>query len=452
MLAHLLFAQATLVLAALGVITGRISRWRPLWLAGPAAAGAAWTAQLGVSRAMAGFLAGPRQVLDYLTGAAGHPARLARLSTAFSGAGHWLPEQLPLALLLAAGETAAVGWLGRGGWLRGPGGPDGPDGPGRPGGPADCYRPGLIVALRRRRTVADLAAGEVVTRAGCALGLETATGRPAEIAWAQAQGGVLSVGAGHRVAALAALPLACAAARRHQTLIVIDLVGRPWLGGAVADACAAAGVRLAQLGPDEPGLGGPDADGSALGRWLGRAVSERTAVLLVAGPEGYQPAARPAARQTGAGPAARQTGAGPAGRQALADLAAVLRELGEQGLRGDGLAWIHGVTAADQPDLAGLPVLGAAAGTAVLLSTADEAAATALAEAVRVVVVAGPVGQGLEAMLRGEPLLGIDRSPGPTASALPWQDEGEFTIFERGPARRLRRTGQLVPGPWTGLQ
>ena len=299
MLAHLLFAQATLVLAALGVITGRISRWRPLWLAGPAAAGAAWTAQLGVSRAMAGFVAGPRQVLDYLTGAAGHPARLARLSTAFSGAGHWLPEQLPLALLLAAGEAAAVGWLGRGGWLRGPGGPDGP---GRPGGPADCYRPGLIVALRRRRTVADLAAGEVVTRAGCALGLETATGRPAEIAWAQAQGGVLSVGAGHRVAALAALPLACAAARRHQTLIVIDLVGRPWLGGAVADACAAAGVRLAQLGPDEPGLGGPDADGSALGRWLGRAVSERTAVLLVAGPEGYQTAAGPAARQTGAGP------------------------------------------------------------------------------------------------------------------------------------------------------
>ena len=68
---------------------------------------------------MAGFLAGPRQVLDYLTGAAGHPGRLARLSTAFSGAGHWLPAQLPLALLLAAGEAAAVGWLGRGGWLGG---------------------------------------------------------------------------------------------------------------------------------------------------------------------------------------------------------------------------------------------------------------------------------------------------------------------------------------------
>ncbi len=443
MLAHLLFAQVTLVLAVLGVITGRVSRWRPLWLAAPAAVGAAWTAQLGVGRAVTGFLSGPRQVLDYLTGAAGQPGRLGRLPAAFSGAGHWLPAQLPLALLLAAGEAAAVGWRGRGGWLGGS------------AWPAD-YRSGLIVALRRRRTVADLAAGEVVTRDGCALGLETATGRPAEIAWVQAQGGVLSVGAGHRQAALAALPLACAAARRHKTLIVIDLAGRPWLGGAVADACAAAGVQLARLGPDElgpdqPGPDGPGPDGPGPGRWLGRAVSERMAVLLVSGPEGRLAAAGSAAQQTGAGPVGRQTGAGPAARQALAGLTAGLRELGEQGLRGDGLAWIHGVTAAVQPDLAGLPALGAATGIAVLLSTADEAAATALAEEVRVVVAAGPVSRGLETMLRGGPLLRMDSSPRPMASALPWQDEGEFTIFERGQGRRPRPGGQLVPGPWAGL-
>ncbi len=37
------------------------------------------------------------------------------------------------------------------------------------------------------------------------------------------------------------------------------------------------------------------------------------------------------------------------------------------------------------------------------------------------------------------------------ASALPWQDEGEFTIFERGQGRRPRPGGQLVPGPWAGL-
>jgi hypothetical protein len=434
---HLLFAQVTLVLAALGVITGRVGRWRPLWLAAPAAAGAAWTAQLGIGRAVTGFGSGPRQVLDYLAGAAGHPGRLARLPAAFSGAGHWLPEQLPLALLLAAGEAAAVGWLGRGGRL------------GNSAWPAD-YRPGLIVAVRRRRTVADLAAGEVVTRSGCALGLETTTGRPAEIAWAQARGGVLAVGGGHRAAALAALPLACAAARRHKTLIVIDLAGRPWLSAAVADACAAAGVRLARLGAlSEPLKGEGDAGGCSAG-WIderGRAgstvgpgladslavaASERSAVL-VAGQEGHRPAT------------------GTAARQALADLTAGLNDLREQGLRGDGLAWIHGVTAADQADLAGLPALGAAAGIAILLSTADEAAATALAEGVRVVVVAGRVSQGLETMLRGGPLLRMDGSQGPMASALPWQDEGEFMIFEQGQGRRPRPGGLLVPGPWAGL-
>ncbi|MGH3394571.1 MAG: hypothetical protein ACRDPO_07755, partial [Streptosporangiaceae bacterium] len=364
-----------------------------------------------------------------------------RLPAAFSGAGHWLPEQLPLALLLAAGEAAAVGWLGRGGWL------------GHSAWPAD-YRPGLIVALRRRRTVADLAAGEVVTRAGCALGLETATGRPAEIAWAQARGGVLTFGAGHRAAALAALPLACAAARRHKTLIVIDLAGRPWLSGAVADACAASGVRLARVGALSEPLKGEGEAGGRGAAWTderGRAgstvgpgladrfavaASERSAVLLVAGQEGHRPAT------------------GTAARQALADLTTGLRDLGEQGVRGDGLAWIHGVTAADQPDLAGLPALGASAGIAVLLSTADEAAATALAEGVRVVVAAGPVSQGLETMLRGQPLLRMDSSPGPMASALPWQDEGEFTIFDQGQGqgRRPRPGGLLVPGPWAGLK
>ncbi len=116
---------------------------------------------------------------------------------------------------------------------------------------------------------------------------------------------------------------------------------------------------------------------------------------------------RPGRQPNRPGPArsAVRPGPGAAARQALAGLTAGLRELGEQGLRGDGLAWIHGVTAAVQPDLAGLPALGAATGIAVLLSTADEAAATALAEEVRVVVAAGPVSQGLETMLRGRALV-----------------------------------------------
>lgn len=391
-LVHLLLAQATLILAAADILTSRISRWRPLWLTLPAAAGLAWTAQIGVGPAVAGFLAGPRQLLAGLSGAAGHPGRLARLGTAFAGAGHWLPRQLPLALLLAAGEAAAVGWLNR-------------------GGPTD-YRPGLILALRRRRTVAALAAGEVVTRTGCALGLDTGTGRPAEIAWASAERGVLVVaGPGPGAAALAALPLAAAAAQRRKTLIVIDLVGRHWLPGALSDACAAAGVNLARLPPDEPGLA----------HALSTAVSERAAVLLVVGQERHRPAG------------------GTAARDALAGLRAVLDDLAEQRLRGDGLAWIHGVTAADEPTVAGLAALGAAVGVAVVLSTADHEAATALAEDMHVVVAAGPTGKDLDPTRRGEPFLIIKGSKEPMLNTmLPWRDEGERAIFE------------LVPGPWTG--
>jgi hypothetical protein len=396
-LVHLLLAQTTLILAAAALLTSRISRWRPPWLAVPAAVGLAWTAQIGPGPALAGFLAGPRQLLAGLSGAAGHPGRLARLGTALAGAGHWLPRQLPLALLLAAGEAAAAGWLNRG---------------------AIDYRPGLVVALRRRRTVAALAAGEVVTRAGCGLGLDTGTGRPAEISWARAEGGVLVVaGPGPGASALAAFPLACAAARRHKALIVIDLAGQAWLAGALADACAAAAIDLARPTPDQPGLASA----------LAMAVSERTGVLLTR--EGHRTAAS----------------------DALVGLRAVLADLGQQGLRGDGLAWIHGVTAADEPALAGLAALGAAAGVAVVLSTADHEAATDLAEGMHVVVAAGPAGKDLDAALRGEPFLIIKGGREPLLNTtLPWQDEREFTIFERGPGVRSRPGGLLVPGPWAG--
>lgn len=402
LLIHLLLAQATLILTVLALLTSRVARWRPLWLAVPAAAGLAWTAQIGLGRAVAGLLAGPRLILDDLTGAAGHPARLGRVPGVLSGAGHWLPEQVPVALVVAAGEAAVISWLGRCGWLGGRGEWVG-------------YRPGLLVALRRRRTVAALSAGEVVTRAGCGLGLDTATGRPAELSWALAEGGVLVTGPGHRAAALAAFPLACAAARRHKTLIVLDLAGRAWLAGALAGACAAAGLRLARLDPAEPDLAAR----------LALAVAERSAVLLVAGAEGHRP------------------GSGQAARQALDGLTAALDGLREQGLRGDGLVWVHGVTLDDQPGLAGLPALGAATGMAVALSTADDQAGVELAGSVRVVVVAGPVGQHLEPVLCG------DSRPA-AASGLRWQDEDEFTILERGPGGRLRPGGQLIPGPWTG--
>ena len=54
-LAQVLFAQVTLVLTVGFLITGRLSRWRPVWLAVPAAAGFAWVLVVGERAAVAGF-------------------------------------------------------------------------------------------------------------------------------------------------------------------------------------------------------------------------------------------------------------------------------------------------------------------------------------------------------------------------------------------------------------
>jgi hypothetical protein len=58
-LAHLLFARLTFVLAAVFAAVGRTTRWRLWWLAVPAAAGLAWTLAIGPGAAAAGFAAGP---------------------------------------------------------------------------------------------------------------------------------------------------------------------------------------------------------------------------------------------------------------------------------------------------------------------------------------------------------------------------------------------------------
>src|SRR6266704_2383898 len=161
LVAHLLLAQLTIMLAAALYGVGKISRWRPLWLAVPCGAGLIWALAIGPGAALAGFIAGPRQITAYLGGVPGQPGRLLHLGTAFAGLGHWLPRQLPLALILAAAEVAAAGWLSR---LRAAG---------RPPAPA---RPGLIVAVRRHYTVATVRSGGVVTRAGGCLGIDQAGG------------------------------------------------------------------------------------------------------------------------------------------------------------------------------------------------------------------------------------------------------------------------------------
>src|SRR5258708_5171325 len=226
LLAHLLLAQLTLLLGAARYATGRLSRWRLQWLAVRAGFGLLWMLAVGPSRAGAGLTAGPRQVLAYLGGIGRHPGHLLHLQDAFAGLVHWLPEQLPLALILAAAEAFGLCWVQLG-WRP------------RQRGGEQAWRAGLIVAARRRWTTATLRAGGVVTWDGCCLGVDVMTGRPAAISWPEAEGGVLcagpAAGAGLPEAAQPAeahtgFTLAHAAIRRRKPLIVIDLTGSGPLG------------------------------------------------------------------------------------------------------------------------------------------------------------------------------------------------------------------------------
>jgi hypothetical protein len=280
LLAHLLLAQLTLLLTVALDLTGRVARWRPLWLAAPAAAGFLWVLAIGPGRALAGFTAGPHQVLGYLAGAARQPARLLHPARAFAGSGRWLPRQAPFALILAAAEVAVTRWLRAR----------------HAGERALPPRPGLIVAARRLGTVAWVRSGGVVTRTGACLGADWRTGRPAGISWRAAEGGVLVTGAAVAGVSAASFQLVHAAIRRRKPVLVVDLGGPGgpggldgagglgeaggldgagglgWaggLGGALASVCAGTGAPLYVFGPAgqgcyEPLRGGDPARKAAL--------------------------------------------------------------------------------------------------------------------------------------------------------------------------------------------
>ena len=254
LIAHLLLAQLTLMLAVAADLTGRVTRWRPLWLAVPAAAGFLWVLAIGPARALAGFTDGPHQLLGYLAGAAGRPARIVHPARAFAGIGRWLPRQAPLALLLAPAEVAAA-W-----WLRG-----------RQAGDRALppHRPGLIVAVRRWATVAWVRSGGVITRTGACLGADGRTGRPAGISWRAAEGGVLVTGTSVAGVSEVSFQLVHAAIRRRKPVLVVDLSGLGGLPGALAGICADTGAPLHVFGPDgrgcyEPLRGGDPARKAAL--------------------------------------------------------------------------------------------------------------------------------------------------------------------------------------------
>jgi hypothetical protein len=261
LLAHLLLAQLTLLLTVALDLTGRVARWRPLWLAGPAAAGFLWVLAIGPGHALAGFTAGPHQVLGYLAGAARQPARLLHPARAFAGFGRWLPRQAPFALILAAAEAAVTRWLRAR----------------HAGERALPPRPGLIVAARRLGTVAWVRSGGVVTRTGACLGADWRTGRPAGVSWRAAEGGVLVTGAAVAEVSAASFQLVHAAIRRRKPVLVVDLGpggpvglgGAGGLGGALASVCADTGAPLYVFGPAgqgcyEPLRGGDPARKAAL--------------------------------------------------------------------------------------------------------------------------------------------------------------------------------------------
>jgi hypothetical protein len=280
-LTHLLLAQLTLVLVVIMYVIDRVSRWRPQWLLVPAGVGVVWTLAIGPARALAGLTAGPRQVLAYLGSIDRYPGHLIRPLGAYAGLGHWLPEQFPVALILASAEVFGLSWLQR--RLEG----------GR------AWRTGLIVAARRRMTTASIRSGGVVSRDGCRIGLDLDTGHAAEVSWREAEGGVLCAGpaAGRGPgadagtgAAGAALPrparpgpgaagddgpaasgftLAHAAVRRRKPVIVIDLTGSPWLAESLAAACLEPRAPFSSFGPAGPGYyeplrGGDPARAAAL--------------------------------------------------------------------------------------------------------------------------------------------------------------------------------------------
>ncbi len=232
-LAQLALAQLTLGLAVLFVIIGRLSRWRPLWLAWPAAAGLGWMLATGTGRAVAGYAAAGAHLIGAVTGPGPVPDRLAHLAAASRRWRQWLPGQLPAALVVAAAEASVIGPLARRARRRRTGEAAGLAAPARAGaaagrgGAARPFRPGALVTARRAYLTASLRRGEVATADGGCVGIVVRTGRRASVSWAEAQAGMLVTGQDAAAVTSTGLDLAIAAIQHRKTVVIIDLAGGP---------------------------------------------------------------------------------------------------------------------------------------------------------------------------------------------------------------------------------
>ncbi len=228
-LAHLVFAQFTMVLAIVFYAITKVARWRPQWLAIPAAVGVVWALAIGPATALRGLLAGPRPIVVYLGGVGGAPARIMHLGAAFGGVGGWLPRQLPVALVTGAGEAAIAAWLS---WLH------------TDEWNVPAPRPGAVVAIRRWYLARVVRAGGVVTRDGACLGIAAPGGGRAAMSWDEVTPGVLCTGAGGSGTTSTSFQLVHAAIRRRKPVIAVDLSGSRQLAEWFAIVCRATGTPL----------------------------------------------------------------------------------------------------------------------------------------------------------------------------------------------------------------
>ena len=245
---QLALAQVTLALTIAFLVIAVVTRWRPAWLAWPAAAGVCWIAVIGPARAGADYVASAWHMVSVLAGSGSLAAPVRGLASATAGWQRWLPGQLPVALMAAAAEVALARWLSAALWP-----------PGRRG----C-RPGLLVLVRRCYVLASLRRGEVATADGGCLGVIADTGRRAAVSWREAAGGVLVTGLDAGAVASTCLDLAAAAIGHRKSVIVIDLTSGVVTGGehgrrgaatvpcsvlrAMTTTCASAGAPLAIYG------------------------------------------------------------------------------------------------------------------------------------------------------------------------------------------------------------
>lgn len=378
LIAELLLVPLAVPVSLVLVAAGRVSRWRLAWLFLPLLAGTGWLAAAGPRWAVATVTADPGLLLSGLKNAAADSARLHTPVGAAATALAWLPRQLPIALVAGAVQAGLVTWLSqrRGGW---------------------SWRPGLMAAARRWRGRALLAAGQTVTDAGFAMGLDARTGGLAGLSWAEAERGVLLTASDPGELSAVALAIVCAALRRCKTVLVFDIgAGRDT--AALTDSVA---LLAGALGLPVRRVSRPDELSSA----AGRAIRAR-GVLLAPGP----------------------------GALLTGEVTALLAWLRERGLRGDSLLCLSGCEAVDAALIADLLALGPSTGTAIVASTTSARCAEALAGHAGQLVACGPVsselaGRLISAHARADGRRSLD------GDALTRQRPGELTIAGAGGVR-----------------